>query len=91
MADPSMDVAKQSLSEYHIDNLKNAGNGHLRAMHLQPSRGWLLVGSLVAAAWLLDSVAATMLWSSSIVDAFLLQVPASTGPTRLQLLLRAGI
>ena len=89
MADPSMDVAKQSLSEYHIDNLKNAGNGHLRAMHLQPSRGWLLVGSLVAAAWLLDSVAATMLWSSSIVDAFLLQVPAAAVYTRLAVLLLA--
>jgi len=89
MTDPSLDVAKQSLSEYHIDNLKNAGDGQLRAIHLQPSRGWLLVGSVAAAAWLLDTVAAAMLWSSSIVDAFLLQLPATAVYTRLAILLLA--
>ncbi|HCN07668.1 MAG TPA: hypothetical protein DIT01_07010 [Lentisphaeria bacterium] len=89
MTDPSLDVPKQSLSEYHIDNLKNAGDGQLHAMHLQPSRGWLLVGGVAAAAWLLDSVAATMLWSSSIVDAFLLQLPATAVYTRLAILLLA--
>ena len=89
MTDPSLDVAKQSLSEYHIDNLKNAGNGQLRAIHLQPSRGWLLVGGVAAAAWLLDTVAAAMLWSSTVADAFLLQLPATAVYTRLAVLLLA--
>jgi two-component system cell cycle sensor histidine kinase/response regulator CckA len=89
MTDPSLDVAKQSLSEYHIDNLKNDGDGQRRAMHLQPSRGWILVGSVAAAAWLLDSVAATILWPSSISDAVLLQLPATAVYTRLAILLLA--
>ena len=89
MTDPSLDIAKQSLSEYHIDNLKNASGGKLRAIQLQPSRSWILVGGIVTAVWLLDSVAATMLWSSGIIDAFLLQVPATAVYTRLVTLLLA--
>lgn len=79
------DAGQQSLSQYHMESLKNASGVRRHNRKLKTSDGCLFVGVIAAAVWLVDAWIATLLQPVRFVDAMLLNIPAAAVYTRVVL------